>query len=95
MNMITVQMREEFDKKFVFDVVVSDGNEALTYVVDVQKDDHERLTHGEITAEELVKRSFAFLLERESKEAILRQFDLMVIADYFPEYEDEIGKKDL
>jgi hypothetical protein len=39
------------------------------------------------SAEELVRDSFAFLLGRESKEAILREFDLSVIQRYFPEYE--------
>lgn len=40
---------------------------------------------------DLVEASFAFLLEREPKESILREFDLTVIGRYFPEYEQEIG----
>ena len=34
---------------------------------------------------------FRFLLERESKESILRSFDMPIIAHYFPEYEQRIG----
>jgi len=33
-----------------------------------------------------VRRSFAFLLAREPRESILREFELPVIARYFPEY---------
>jgi hypothetical protein len=39
----------------------------------------------------LVDRSFRFLLEREPPSSILREFDLMVIGRYFPEYEAAIG----
>jgi hypothetical protein len=38
----------------------------------------------------LVERSFAFLLEREPPGSILRSFDLLEIARYFPEYEATI-----
>ena len=40
--------------------------------------------------EDLVRRSFEFLLEREPPSAILRQFDLAVIETYFPEYDELI-----
>ncbi len=40
--------------------------------------------------EDLVRRSFEFLLEREPARAILRQFELPVIETYFPEYDELI-----
>ena len=40
--------------------------------------------------EDLVLRSFAFLLEREPPTAILREFELSVIESYFPEYDELI-----
>jgi hypothetical protein len=43
--------------------------------------------------EELIRKSFEFLLEREPKESILSCFDLSVISRYFPEYECEIKKR--
>jgi hypothetical protein len=43
--------------------------------------------------EDLVRRSFEFLLKREPPASILRRFDLSVIESYFPEY-DEIFRKD-
>ena len=54
----------------------------------------EKLTAGCISVEELVRRSFNFLLEREPNTSILRRFDLSVIARYFPEYERVIGQAD-
>lgn len=38
--------------------------------------------------EDLVRRSFEFLLEREPATSILRRFDLSVIETYFPEYDE-------
>ena len=52
----------------------------------------QELTGGKISKEELIKNSFDFLLERESKESILSRFDLRIISRYFPEYEQEIKK---
>lgn len=40
----------------------------------------------------LVKLSFAFLLEREPPQAILRSFDLLDIGRYFPDYETTIRR---
>ena len=42
---------------------------------------------GRMTKAEIIERSFAFLLERESNSSILSSFELPVIQRYFPEYE--------
>ena len=60
------------------------GTETV-HEVRVSPRDLERLGHG-VTAERLIEASFEFLLEREPKEAILRQFALPEIESYFPEY---------
>lgn len=73
-----------------FRVSVSDKKSTTTHTVTVDDAYHRKLTGGRIDAAELVRRSFEFLLDRESKESILGTFDLPVIARYFPEYEDEI-----
>ena len=41
----------------------------------------------------LVRASFDFLLEREPRSSILRRFELLEIARYFPEYPDEIRRR--
>lgn len=43
--------------------------------------------------ERLVRESFRFLLEREPATAILREFSLDVIGQYFPEYRTEIRSR--
>ncbi len=50
----------------------------------------EQLARGSVPTETLIRRSFEFLLAREPNTSILREFDLPVIARYFPEYEQEI-----
>ena len=59
----------------------------------VQRADLQRWGRGQ-TPEELVRRSFEFLLQRESKESILREFDLSVIQRYFPEYDQTMTETD-
>ncbi len=54
--------------------------------------DLDRFTEGR-TAEELLRESFRFLLERESNTSILDSFDLPLIGRYFPEYEREIRQR--
>jgi hypothetical protein len=49
------------------------------------------LTQGKIPKEDLIRKSFQFLLGRESKESILRTFNLQIIKRYFPEYEDAMS----
>lgn len=44
-------------------------------------------------ADDLVRRSFEFLLQREPNTSILSRFDLSVIERYFPEYEGTIRKR--
>jgi hypothetical protein len=73
-----------------YQVTVS-SNSTTTHEVKVHADYAFKLTAGKMTVEELVKKSFEFLLEREPNTSILRSFDLSVIARYFPEYERKIS----
>ena len=67
-------------------VDVSDASGKSHHVVRVSGKDFQRWGRGR-SAEELVRDSFAFLLEREPKESILKEFDLAVIRRYFPDYD--------
>lgn len=73
-----------------FRVVVTDRGGRTEHTVTLDDAYHARLTAGRVTAEELIRRSFEFLLEREPKESILGSFALPVIGRYFPEYEREM-----
>jgi hypothetical protein len=75
------------------EVVVRDGRSETVHRVGVSRGDLERLAPGATDPTELVRTSFAFLLEREPKESILRSFDLPVIARYFPEYDRDIARR--
>jgi len=76
-----------------FRVRVAEAGGETSHRVTLKPADYERLTGGKVEPQELVRRSFEFLLENEPKESILRQFDLSVISRYFPQYEREIRRR--
>jgi hypothetical protein len=86
--MITVKLLKDFD----FEVKVR-LKSTTQHHVHVSKDFYKSLTGGKVSYEALIKASFEFLLERESNNSILSQFDLAVISRYFPEYEKDIKKR--
>lgn len=75
--------------KYVFEIGVREEGSKTTHEVSVSETYYDELTGGKIAPQKLVEKSFEFLLSRESKESILRQFDLMDISRYFPEYREE------
>jgi len=89
---IDVDRVEENDTQFVFEVLLDENDRIPPFTVTVDKEYWKHLTGEKVTPEMLVEKSFLFLVEREPKEAILREFNLSVIARYFPEYEKEIKK---
>ena len=83
---------EKIDKSR-FRVRVTESGTETSHDVTISLGDYARLTNCKVEPEELVRRSFEFLLEREPKESILTRFDLSVISRYFPEYEREIKRR--
>jgi hypothetical protein len=79
--------------ELTFRIRVIDAGSETTHEVTVRANDYAKLTAGKIKPEELLRKSFEFLLEREPKESILSRFDLSVISRYFPEYEREIKRR--
>jgi hypothetical protein len=75
-----------------FRVRISEPGSESVHHVTMKQSDFDRLSGGKVEPEELVKRSFGFLLEREPKESILARFDLSVIGRYFREYEREMKR---
>ena len=69
-----------------FDVAVREGDATTEHHITVSEADLERLRAGR-SPEAFVRDCFAFLLEREPKESILRSFDVSVIGRYFPVFE--------
>lgn len=73
-------------------VTVAEGRSETVHTVTVDRAYRDKLVGAEVSPEQLVRKSFEFLLQREPKESILRSFNLSVISRYFPEYETEIRK---
>ena len=70
---------------------IDDGDGAPTrHDVTVTTGDLAHLAPDATDPDDLVRRSFEFLLEREPKTSILRRFDLPLIGRYFPDYERTI-----
>lgn len=68
------------------EVAVEDRGSSSRHVIRVRGDDFARWAEGR-APEDLVLDSFRFLLEREPKESIMKEFDLSVIKRYFPDYD--------
>jgi len=81
-----INVKKQTENDFIVEVEV-DGYET-THNVHVDDDYYKKLTNGKISKEELIRRSFKFLLDRESNRTILSEFDLKVINRYFPTYEN-------
>jgi hypothetical protein len=69
--------------------IEEDGRKVSDHTVEVSTADLKRLAPDE-PVEELVLRSFEFLLEREPASSILRRFALTDIERYFPDFAEVI-----
>ena len=76
----------------IFEVTIT-KNSTTIHRVKLSLDVYKKLSNSKISKIELIKKSFEFLLERESNESILRVFNLEIIETYFPEYPLSIKKK--
>lgn len=66
---------------------------STTHTVEVPAGMADELGWAEAGEAELVRESFAFLLEREPPTSILSRFSLDVIGSYFPEYATEMRRR--
>ena len=90
MASISVSCEGDADEGWTCHVTLREGGiDVSTHNVRVRAPELSRLAPGAMEPDELVKASFAFLLEREPPGSILRSFDLTDIARYFPEYDNE------
>ena len=90
MASISVSCQGDTDGGWTCQVTLGEGGlDVSTHIVRVHAADLSRLNPGATEPDELVRASFAFLLEREPPGSILHSFDLTEIARYFPEYDSE------
>lgn len=87
--MITVEASRD-GGAWICAVTVESGGRRFEYTVTVSPASLARWGKGaeQHDVEDLVRRSFEFLLDREPASSILRRFDLSVIETYFPEYDE-------
>lgn len=87
---IKIERISEDDAKSVYKVQIVEDKSTSAHTVEVANDYYKKITGGKITPDDLVIKSFKFLLQREPKEMIMSTFDLPTIKRYFPEYEKRI-----
>ncbi|MFP4642359.1 MAG: hypothetical protein ACLFPU_09335 [Dehalococcoidia bacterium] len=85
-----INVKKKSEKEFT--VTVEEAGGRSEHAVTLDDEYYQHLTQGKIEKEELVRKSFEFLLQRESKESILSKFDLRIISRYFPEFESEVKR---
>jgi hypothetical protein len=71
--------------------VTLEGGQKTRHTVHVSEADLERWGRGR-PVEDLVRRSFEFLLEREPQSSILREFELGEIQRYFPDFDQNFRR---
>ena len=72
---------------------IAEGPTSTHHRVTVPRGMLDELDLGEVAAEDVVRESFEFLLEREPSTSILPQFSLDEIGRYFPEYFRELPER--
>jgi len=81
-----IDCRAADDGSWLCGVTVSDGKSYTEHLVTVSQAELVRYGADNTSLVALVSESFAFLLEREPKESILREFAISDIERYFPEF---------
>ena len=75
-----------------FIVKVDSPTKTTEHTVSVSTESWQSLTDEKISPQELITKSFIFLLARESNESILRTFNITDITHYFPDFPTELQK---
>jgi len=83
-----IKVKKKNEQEFL--VTIEEEGSRSEHTVSLEDDYYQNLTDGKTSKEELIRKSFKFLLEREFKESILSEFNLRIIKNYFPEYEEKI-----
>jgi hypothetical protein len=93
-SVVTIPPLDENTWRYIVEIIESDGSGSKsTHQVTMNKKYYMTMTEGRIIPEEFIKKSFEFLLDSESKESILQQFDIAQINNYFPEFAKGIKRE--
>jgi hypothetical protein len=75
-----------------YEVVVGGAVETV-HRVHMSQDYYRKLCGATVTHEWVLIQAFQFLLEHEPNTAILKEFDLTVVCQYFPEFDDAMAQR--
>ena len=89
---IRVTEANQREEGWTFLVELGHGESLIEYYVDVDRDYWTRLTNRRIEPGELVTETFKFLLDKKSKELILKRFNIADVTGHFPNFENEIKR---
>lgn len=90
---IAILKKTENDWGWHFTVKISDDDSATEHIVTMTTMAFQKLTGGKAEPDDLILKSFEFLLKHEPKESILPMFELDIIASYYPDWERAMIKK--
>ena len=76
------------DSGFTFDVIVCDLRGESRHRVTIEANEAERWAKLGAKPSLCLEAMMQFLLDRESKESILRAFDMRIVRRYFPGFDD-------
>ncbi|MCC6683007.1 MAG: hypothetical protein IT445_19070 [Phycisphaeraceae bacterium] len=82
---IEVTQEREGTNQWSYTVRVFEAGRRHEYAVTLGFSDYDLWCRGRAAPSRVVEQAFAFLLEREPADAILKRFDCSVIRRYFPE----------
>lgn len=91
MAQIEIKKLKDFPES-KFEVTVR-GKRITKHTVTLTEMYYTELKSGSVSAQELVEKSFEFLLAREPNTSILSAFNLTEISRYFPDYEREMKRR--
>lgn len=89
MAKLEVTTSEHTDTGWRFVVDLMKGSDVFTYRVSMDKEYCEGLCPG-VAPEDVIRKTFDFLLQREGPQAILSEFDVRDVKTYFPDFENMI-----
>lgn len=73
--------------------ITSDEGQLTKHEVTLSEEYWNELTGGKMSGQDLIEATFEFLLQHESNEAIMQKFDLKDVAEYWPDFENEIKRR--
>lgn len=90
MEEVQICRTSENDRRFEFRVSVIDNTDRTIHHVSLSQEDHEIFGLRTESPERFVERCLEFLLERLPKDSIRSEFDIGTMAEYFPDFAQEM-----